>query len=221
MNEKIKNIFLKNNFELCDEDYYDDIATFVFIKKDFKIDIFIDYEENEINLALDRPYYNFTATKEINNKNIDKFCNKFIKKINQLITKDNKLKTITKKDCELFLNTGNYDGMSSGVIEFENSLYYIQAITNSFSKERSTDDRKNRVWRNFYVHKLTKKELDIIVMSSLDWLRHINLTSLCKDWTSMRIDIGNEQDHKKHFNGKYRKKIEIKSKPIMKLVLHY
>lgn len=59
-------------------------------------------------------------------------------------------------------------------------------------------------------------------MSSLDWLRHINLSSLCKGWESLLISTSeDESEHKKHFGGKYRFSFEPSGSPVMKLTLFY
>ena len=60
-------------------------------------------------------------------------------------------------------------------------------------------------------------------MNSLDWMRHINLTSLCKNWEGMyNIDTGsNEEDKRKYFDGKYRYYHELERPPVMKLTIYY
>ena len=82
------------------------------------------------------------------------------------------------------------------------------------------EDYEKGVWRHFYVFDLNKEELEGVVMDSLDWMRHINLTSLCKEWKSIsHIDTGKKEDHKKHHNSKYNYRYECTRGPVMKLTI--
>lgn len=218
----LKQLFLTHDFELCEENHNDEYLNLSFIKKDFRIEMNFDVSDNTFDLTLDRPCCGFNDSQVVNGLDeVSTMSETFIKKIDDLIMEDNLLPKITKDDCDLFLKTGSYDGLSSGVIEYQGSLYYIQSITNTYYKHKSREDSKNRVWRHFYVHEMTKQELEKVVMSSLDWLRHINLTSLCKDWKSLSLTTGEEGDNNKHFNGKYRASITPEGKPVMKLTLFY
>lgn len=221
--DSIKSLFLSNDFELCDESIDQEYGSLSFIKKDFKVEASLDLSDSSLFLSLDRPFYGFNRSTTVKNmEEVTALAEDFIAKINTLITEDSALPKITKNDCELFLKTGSYDGMSSGVIEYQGSLYYIQSITNPYLKDKSKEDSKNRVWRHFYVFEMTKEELEKVVMSSLDWLRHINLSSLCKDWKSLNQSTSeDEAEHKKFFDGKYNHSFEAKNKPVMKLTLFY
>ena len=221
--KNIKDFFIKNKFELCKEELDQEYSYFSFIKKDFRIQASFDFEDMEYSIGLDRPF--FSLDKEIKAKNIediDRINREFLAKLKKLMKEDEELLVLTTKDCELFLKTGSYDGMASGVIEYQGSLYYIKSITNTFEKDRSSEDRKNKVWRNFYVFDLKKEELEKIVMDSLDWMRHINLTPLCRDWKSLSIKVmETEEDKNKHFNSKYSSYHELLRPPVMKLTIHY
>lgn len=218
----VKQLFLSNNFELLEESCEEKHLYLSFIKKDFKVEIGFDETDQTFEISLDRPFYGFNDSQVVQNlEEISLVTKDFIKKIEKMIFSDDLLPKLTKEDCELFLKTGSYDGMSSGVIEYQDSLYYIDSITSPYLKEKSREDSKNRVWRHYYVHEMTKKELETVMMSSLSWLRHINLTSLCKDWKSLSLETGDEAEHKKHFDSKYRGHIIPTIKPTMKLTLFY
>lgn len=218
----LTDLFTSNGFEVCEETIDEENLSIFFIKKDFRIEAYFDVSDLSFDLSLDRPFFGFNESHSVSSVGeACSFSKEFIAKIDQLIAEDSLIPKITKEDCELFLKTGSYDGMGSGVIEYKGSLYYITSITNLYFKHRSSEDSKNRVWRHFYAFELTKEELEKVVMSSLDWVRHINLTSLCKDWKAMSLSTGNEAEHKKHFNGKYRYSFEPKNKPVFKLTLFY
>lgn len=219
----VKDTFLSHQFELCEEYIDDESLSISFIKKDCRIDVSFSEDDQSFNLSLDRPFYDLRDSKTIQQmRDVTDTIESFVSKINSLIKDDESLPRITKDDCELFLKTSSYDGMSSGVIEYQGSLFYIQSITNPYLKDKSKEDSNNRVWRHFYVHPMTKEELEKVVMTSLDWMRHINLTSLCKDWNSLRLDTSaNDSEHKKHFDGKYRFAMNPSLKPTMKLTLFY
>lgn len=219
---QLKPLFLTHNFELCEEDYDEEYLNLSFIKEDFQIEIGFNVDDSCLDLTLDRPSLGFIDSQVVQSaEEINTESEKFIQKINDLIEKDRLLVHITKNECELFLKTGSYNGISSGVIEYQGSLYYIDSITNTYIARKSTKDRKNRVWRHFYVYEMTKQELEKVVMSSLDWMRHINLSSLCKDWNSLRLNTGEEKDHNKYFKGKDQQSLIPDSKPSMKLTLFY
>ena len=219
----LKELFAHHQFELCDEQCDEEYLSLSFIKLDFRVEVTYDGSDGELYLRLDRPFYGFKESAELNDSfDAMELSAQFITKINSLITEDKNLPVLKKEDCELFLNTGNYDGMSSGVIEYQGSLYCINSITSPYHKDRSAADRTNRVWRHFYVSPLTKEELEKIVMCSLDWMRNINLTPLCKDWKkNYSVDTGDETTKEAHFKGKYRNSVKPEGKPVMKLTLHY
>lgn len=218
----VKELFETHGFEVCEETVDDENLSIFFIKKDFRIEAYFDADDQSFDLSLDRPSFWFNDSISVSNlSEVIAMGKDFISKIDALIIEDDLLPRLTKEDCELFLKTGSYDGMGSGVIEYQGSLYYITSITNIYFKHRSSEDSKNRVWRHFYVYEMSKEELEKVVMNSLDWIRHINLSSLCKDWKSMSLQTGDEAEHKKCFNGKYRYSFEPKHKPVMKLTLFY
>jgi hypothetical protein len=220
--EKIKDLFTIHDFETLEEYKDEGYVSFTFMKKDFRVEVSFDSEDNDFYLQLDRPFFEFTNSDPIQDLNeLENRAKGFISKIEALILEDDKLKNLTTKDCELFLKTGSYDGMASGVIEYEGQLYYIETITNAYLTDKSKEDRQNRVWRRFYVFELNKTELEKIVMNSLDWMRHINLTSLCKNWQDLRLTTADESEKDQFFRGKYRYSHEPKNKPVMRLTIHY
>ena len=221
LRNEVVDLLKKHDFELIDEDICDEISLH-FLNKDFRIEFSYDSDYNEADILFDRGPYSIDAeTKSKNINNIINMVDFFLKKIDDIIIEEGKLPIITNKDCELFLQTGSMDGLSSGVIEENGSLFYIEIDTNLYHRDKYKLDSDNGVWRNYYVYELTKKELESIVISSLDWLRHINLTSLCKNWQSMSLSTGDEASHELHFNGKYRSSPKIQGKPIKKLKVSY
>lgn len=215
-------MFKSPQFEFCQESIGDDYFNISFIQKDFRIEINVDFDDNEVDFFLDRPSVGFNHSKVVQSlEEIKTLGEEFIHKAQILMAEDAKLPTIKKEDCELFLKTASLDGMAEGVIEYKGELFYISAITSAYHKDRSSEDREKKVWRHFYVYDLEKKELDQVVMRSLDWMRHINLTPLCKDWKSLALDVGEKSVHVNHFEGKYRVNFTPSSKPVMKLTLCY
>ena len=226
LKQVIDDFFLNRGFEQGDyKDIEDEEYLLLsYMQKDFRIQASYDPEYEEYSITLDRPFYHLSKYNNTKNlEEISKTNEDFLKELEPLMAEDIKLLTLTTKDCELFLKTGSYDGMASGVIEHRGSLYYIESITNPYEKEKCQKDRDSNVWRHFYVFDLNKEELEQIIMKSLDWMRHINLTSLCKNWEGMyRIDIGTgEEDKKKHFDGKYQYQHKNVRPPVMKLTIHY
>lgn len=218
--ELIKNLLKSQFYELMEENIDDDDFRLCFIKFDFKIDIF--YDTNlDLFLTLDRLFYGFTEDYKEVQDDIEEKVKEFIQKIEDLISQEMNMQMLTQQDCELFLKTGSYDGMASGVIEYQKQLYYIKSITNPYFKYKCKKDEENNVWRIFYLFELDKQELEKIIMCSLDWMRHINLSTLCKDWDSGHQKTGTEDEHKKHFNGQYRYVFEPNKAPVKKLVLLY
>lgn len=219
---KAKEMFAVHNFELVD-DYVDGDEGYLalsFLKKDFRVEFSLN--NSECNLTLDKPFYGFDETYTVSTwVEIEEKINKFINKVDQALADDNLLPIITTKDADLFLKTGSYDGMASGVIEHQGTLYYIEAATNVYYKDRSAEDRQNRIWRTFYVYELSQTELEKVIMSTLDWMRRINLTALCKDWQSLSTSTGEESEHRLHFDGKYRYSHNPINKPIKKLQINY
>jgi hypothetical protein len=222
ISETINQLFSQHNFELCEEASDAESLSWGWIKQDFKVEVSFDLTDQTLFLHLDRPFYGWTEDHvALTLGELAGLVSAFLEKVNTLLIKDSQLPQLTKEDCELFLKTGSYDGLSSGVIEYQGSLYYIESITNPYQKDRSQADQARRVWRHFYVFPLTKEELEKVVMSSLDWMRRINLSSLCKDWESLRIETGPEAEHRKYFDGPYNAHITPTLAPTMKLTWFY
>lgn len=149
----------------------------------------------------------------------------FHKKVDSIVKQDKLIPRITKSDCDLFLVDGNYDGFSAGLIQYQGSLMYFKYNIPIHERLKGCGDyrRSRKLWRSFYVYELTKEELEQCVMSSLDWMRNINLTSLYKDWKKVPYDVKDLGNKDAHFNGPYRNyTIKLEKKyPVAVLEIFY